>query len=487
MNYTQPKEVIIAALPKLQFQLDSDIDYDEQAKKLLATYDGFDVLIDTAFIEAFIKATCVGYVAETIENAINVSAELQVAMLIVSPMEMFDNAMSTIMPFGKATYVAKIHDLDSVPVFKLMWEERNNTDHMVEQKLIEIIARKIVAVGASCSAYIKQLSDESAKKELLFLDNPSKYVKYLPELVGKFKWSITKYSVTKLTPEALETISDNELSDELLDMMTDLYYGFYNVAPQLTPLVYRQFKDYLMRFFTNHHSVKIENTTCIRNGARNKFCALLYLNRGEILETDWYTEKFGHISIDLYMRDKIKLSHNGSFGAFGHRKTRSNIVKPNGRKTVHYEMRATVSEKPDMPNGLYLSTLNRTHGGLIKQLTPEEPVETDVFNYHEVDSQYLFIKPVSTDTLNFIKEQRMLYHIAMNKPCNQVIIVSELFDATELLDHENVKQISIDPHLNEVHIVDNLYEGRVNVRRRVRSNRQDFNGVAFLVVESQSL
>ena len=81
----------------------------------------------------------------------------------------------------------------------------------------------------------------------------------------------------------------------------------------------------------------------------------------------------------------------------------------------------------------------------------------------------------------------MLYHIAMNKPCNQVIIVSELFDATELLDHENVKQISIDPHLNEVHIVDNLHEGRVNARRRVKSNRQDFNGVAFLVVESQSL
>ena len=140
-----------------------------------------------------------------------------------------------------------------------------------------------------------------------------------------------------------------------------------------------------------------------------------------------------------------------------------------------------------MPNGPYLSTLNRTHDGLIKHLAPGEPVETDVCNYHEVHSQYLFIKPVSTDTLNFIKEQRMLYHIAMNKPCNQVIIVSELFDATELLDHENVKQISIDPHLNEVHIVDNLYEGRVNVRRRVRSNRQDFNGVAFLVVESQSL
>ena len=142
MNYTQPKEVIIAALPKLQFQLDSDIDYDEQAKKLLATYDGFDVLIDTAFIESFIKATCVGYVAETIENAINVSAELQVAMLIVSPMEMFDNAMSTIMPFGKSAYVAKIHDLNSVPVFKLMWEERNNTDHMVEQKLIEGMVKK---------------------------------------------------------------------------------------------------------------------------------------------------------------------------------------------------------------------------------------------------------------------------------------------------------------------------------------------------------
>lgn len=477
MKFIYPRDIFLSFLPKMEYRLDDDTEYDAVVSALVPMGD---VEITPQLIKDIKDATCIDYLYETVGNMATQSIDIMAAVLIVAPYDIFMGLVDTVVPTRRYNVLDRPVRIITYPVFKQMWTQLECDEYQVEQKLAEMLSRDVSNPTVSHSSYIKQFSDEKVKRELHFLDNPSKYVKYLPEIVGNLKWPHTASSIGTLRAADLECIADRDWTEEMFSAVVNQATCIYDITPHTTPLLHAKMKKYLHEHFEGNYSVKVENVPSLRTGSRGRFLALVYLNRGEVLETDYYITKFGELSLDLYKREHSKLSRNGSFGAFGRPRSTSSRLKPTVDKSIRFEMQAIIEDKPNLTPGLYLSGLNRTHGSILKQLTPEPPVLTDVYNYNNVDSKYIYIKPTTTDKLTLLKEQRMLYHIARNDTQGRVIIVSELFDAVTLTAMPNVSLISVEPNSLKIDIISDGRAAKRLARRPINSRVVSMYDVAFL-------
>lgn len=451
MNFTFPRDTFIEAIPTAHFQLkDEDVQSHIVNTYIVENYDE-EVEITNSLISKLCELVDREYIVEMIQNSGNVDYSLCAAFLIVMPYEMFNSDGRAVCPFGSLRYNVGGSVTDD-PIFKTMWNHRELDQYNMEDKLADILAQNIFNHrGMPIEQLALSFKTPMLRNELCFMCDPNKYIEHLPTLAVTSRYDGTMRVLEHLTSKALETVSNEPYPEEMMEVIiNDAMSVLYFLNEEDTPKAYRQIKDYLIPFFDdNKYTVVVDGRTAIRCGYRNKLIAFITLNKGEIIDSEYFDTKFAHIDHNLYLKASDKFRRNSTFGAYGtggRGRGRDILPEAAKRKEQSIEIPYVVNPQvtravPKLAEGIYVSSLTEDREPLLKQLVPEDVVEVTPDELDTTDAKYVIVKYTNDSTLAILKDKRTLATYAKRNLHHRVVLVPAVFNADKLAMLDNVSLV----------------------------------------------